>query len=93
MNNHLEFRGFCLEFKSPKGTGSLSASQDAWLHDLHLNGYKVMVAKDYDAIIREIDVSFQRVRLVCPHCIAKPSYFQTEAILQQRLVSFHRLSR
>ncbi len=24
MNNHLEFRGFCMEFKNPKGTGSLA---------------------------------------------------------------------
>ena len=93
MNNHLEFRGFCMEFKNPKGTGSLAEAQDAWLHDLHLTGYKVMVSNDYDVICREIDTYFQKVRLVCPHCIAKPKYFKTEATLQQHLVSFHRISK
>ena len=93
MNNHLEFRGFCMEFKNPKGTGSLAEAQDAWLHDLHLNAYKVMVSNDYDVICREIDTYFQKVRLVCPHCIAKPNYFKTETTLQQHLVSFHRICK
>ena len=42
MNNHLEFRGFCMEFKNPKGTGSLAEAQDAWLRDLRLNGSTTM---------------------------------------------------
>ena len=91
INNHLEFRGFCLEFKNPRGTGSLSDSQDEWLQDLHLNGYKVMVSNDYDAIVKEIAIYFEKVRLACPRCIAKPSYFKTEATLQQHKVSFHRI--
>jgi hypothetical protein len=78
VNNHLEFRGFCLEFKNAKGIGSLAEAQDAWLHDLHLNGYKALVSNDYDVIMREIDTYFQKVRLACPHCITtKPNYFKT----------------
>jgi len=93
MNKHLEFSGFCLEFKNPKGTGSLSASQDAWLNDLHLNGWRVLVSNDYDAIVKEIALYFQKVRLACPHCITKPNYFKTEATLQQHLASFHRIGK
>ena len=93
INNHLEFRGFCLEFKNPRGTGSLSDSQDEWLQDLHLNGYKVMVSNDYDAIVKEIAIYFEKVRLACPYCITKPSDFKTEATLQQRLSSLHRTSK
>jgi len=91
MNKHLEFSGFCIEFKNPRGTGSLSESQDAWLNDLHLNGWKVLVSNDYDAIVKEIAIYFEKVRLACPHCITKPNYFKTEATLQQHKVSFHRI--
>ena len=90
VNNHLEFRGFCIEFKNPKGTGSLSEAQDGWLRDLHLNGYKVLVSNDYDLIVKEIANYFLKVRLVCPHCISKPIYFKTEATLQQHLIQLHR---
>lgn len=92
MNNHLEHRGFCLEFKNPKGTGSLSEAQDAWLRDLHLNGYKVLVSNDYDLIVKEIANYFLKVRLVCPHCISKPIYFKTQSTLQQHIVQFHRIT-
>jgi hypothetical protein len=93
MNNQLEFRGLCLEFKNPKGAGSLAEAQDTWLHDLHLNGYKVLVSNDYDVICREITTYCQKVRLVCPHCINKPNYFETEVTLQQHLVSSHRICK
>ena len=93
MNNHLEFRGFCMEFKNPKGTGSLAEAQDAWLHDLHLNGYKVLVSNDYDVICREIDTYFKKVMLACPHCVSKPIYFKTETTMQQHIVAFHRISK
>jgi hypothetical protein len=92
VNSHLEFRGFCLEFKNPQGTGSLAEAQDTWLRDLHLNGYKVVVSNDYDLIIREITAYFERVRIACPHCLAKPNYFKTKATLQQHLVAFHRIN-
>ena len=93
MNNHLEFRGFCMEFKNPKGTGSLAEAQDVWLHDLHLNGYKVLVSNDYDVICREIDTYFKKVRLACPHCVSKPIYFKAETTMQQHIVAFHRISK
>ena len=41
LNKHLDYNGFCVEFKTPKGLGSLSDAQSQWLRDLHLNGYKV----------------------------------------------------
>ena len=89
VNNHLEHRGFCLEFKNPKGTGSLSEAQDSWLRDLRLNGYKVLVSNDCDLIVREIANYFLKVRLACPHCLSKPVYFKTHDTMQQHIVAFH----
>ena len=90
VNNHLDHRGFCLEFKNPRGTGALSEAQEAWLQDLRLNGYKVLVSNDYDLIVREINGFFLKVRLACPRCQSKPLYFKTQNTLQQHVVAFHR---
>ena len=92
INNHLEFRGFCIEFKTPKGSRTLSESQDAWPQDLHINGYKVLVSNDYDTIIKEIAIYDQKVRFACPHCIAKPTYYKTEQRLNRHVLSFHKKS-
>ena len=90
LNKHLDYNGFCVEFKTPKGLGSLSDAQSQWLRDLHLNGYKVLLSNDYDSIVREIDAYFLRVRIACPHCLSKPVYYKTEATLQQHITTFHR---
>ena len=90
MNKHMDYSGFCLEFKNPRGTGVLEDEQYVWLNDLHLNGYKVMVSNDYDTIINEIAVYFERVRICCPHCITKPIYFKTDTTLQRHIMKFHR---
>ena len=90
LNKHLDYNGFCVEFKTPRGLGSLSDAQSQWLRDLHLNGYKVLLSNDYDSICREIDAYFLRVRIACPHCLSKPVYYKTEATLQQHITTFHR---
>ena len=90
MNKHMDFIGFCFEFKAPRGYGSLAEAQDDWLNNLHLNDFKVMAPNDYDTIIKVIANYFQRVRLVCHGCITKPNYFETEATLQQHIMKFHR---
>ena len=90
LNKHLDYNGFCIEFKTPKGLGRVGDAQSQWLRDLHLNGYKVLLSNDYDSIVREIDAYFLRVRIACPHCLSKPVYYKTEATLQQHIATFHR---
>jgi hypothetical protein len=90
LNKHLDYSGLCIEFKTPNGKGSLSEAQSQWLRDLHLNGHKVLLSNDYDSIVRAIDSYFLRVRIACPHCLAKPVYYKTEATLQQHIMTFHR---
>ena len=90
LNKHLDYNGFCIEFKTPKGLGRVGGAQSQWHRDLHLNGYKVLLSNDYDSICREIDAYFLRVRIACPHCLSKPVYYKTEATLQQHITTFHR---
>ena len=87
----MEYSGFCVEFKNPRGTGTLSEDQETWLRNLHINGWRVLVSNDYDAIVKEIDAYFQKVRFPRKYCVAKPTYYKTEATLRQHEVSFHRI--
>ncbi|CAB4030508.1 VRR-NUC domain-containing, partial [Paramuricea clavata] len=41
-----KYKGFAIEFKSPKGTGGASEKQVLWFHKLMKIGYMVMVSDD-----------------------------------------------
>ncbi|CAB4001521.1 phage antirepressor [Paramuricea clavata] len=41
-----KYKGFAIEFKSPKGTGIVSEKQVVWLHKLMEIGYMVMISDD-----------------------------------------------
>ena len=88
-NKHIKYQGMCIEMKTPKGTGKVSASQHQWLKDMHLNGHCVLVSNDYDEICNEIVSYFVGVRFVCPYCLAKPQYFRSKQSFDKHLTSFH----
>ncbi|CAB3978274.1 toxin Bro [Paramuricea clavata] len=41
-----KYKGFAIEFKSPKGTGVISENQDIWLRKLSGIGYMTMISDD-----------------------------------------------
>jgi hypothetical protein len=74
LNNHKTYRGFAIEFKTPKGDGVVSEKQQCFLEALEQNGFKTLVSNDYDEIIVELTQYFQEVRYKCTHC---PKAFKT----------------
>ena len=54
LNNHKVHRGFCIELKTPKGSGKLSEAQEQFLQKMRANKFMVLVSNDYDEIIYEI---------------------------------------
>ena len=90
LNNHMDYKGMCIELKNLRGTWIVGEEQLKWLTDMHLNGHKVLLSNDYDEIRHEIDDHFVRVRVACPYCLAKPQYFKTQASLEIHLRRFHR---
>lgn len=64
-NGHKDWAGLCLEFKTPKGNGSLSEAQKELLGRYEDNGYLIMVGNDYDEIIRSINKYCEGIRLPC----------------------------
>ena len=47
-NLHKYYTGFAIEFKTPKGYGSLSNEQSNILFHYQLNGFKTLLSDDYD---------------------------------------------
>jgi hypothetical protein len=67
-NLHKKYGGFAIEFKTPKGNGVLSESQEKMLRQYKLNGYKTLVSNDYDEIVQELIEYFRDVRTLCERC-------------------------
>jgi len=54
LNNHRDYRGMCIELKTPKGNGKLSDAQDTFLQRMLTNTFRVLISNDYDEIIHAI---------------------------------------
>ena len=88
-SHHKRYDGFCLEFKTPTGRGTLSDAQDQQLKKYADNGYKTLVSNDYDVITREITAYCEGLRLPCQYC---PKKFKTPGSLRSHTQGFHKIS-
>lgn len=89
-NYHKEYRGLCLEFKSPSTGGKLSERQISWLRDRERNGYKCVVSNDDDKIVKEIDSYMAAVRVKCEFCSGRGFFFKSERTLASHKCGFHK---
>ena len=79
----------CIELKNPKGTGELSPEQHEWLKNMHLNNHWILLSNDYDEITGELDMYFTWVRIACPFCRKKPSYYKAQESLTKHINLSH----
>ena len=87
-NLHKHYKGFCIEFKSPKGNGVLSPDQSMMLRQYQNNGFKTLVSNDYDHIIEQVIEYFRDVGIKCPYC---PRRFISSQSLRNHIKFFHKL--
>ena len=87
-NQHKQFRGFCIEFKSPKGNGVISPHQSMMLRQYQNNGFKTLVSNDYDQIIEQIIEYFRDVRINCSYC---PRRFISPQSLRNYIKFVHKM--
>ena len=87
-NLHKNHTGFCIEFKDPKGNGSLSKEQYIMLNQYKNNGFKVLASNDYDDIIEHIIEYFRDVRIKCSYCLRK---FINIKSLGNHIENFHKI--
>jgi hypothetical protein len=91
LNEHIDYRGLAIEFKTPMNTGILSEKQKHYLEDLSLNGYKTIVSNDYDNIIWEFMNYFKGVRYSCKYCNNKRKFTSVEK-REKHFKYFHKLN-
>ena len=87
-NLHRYYTGFAIEFKTPKGYGTLSNEQSSILFHYQLNGFKTLVSNDYDRIVEELLVYFRDVRVKCSFC---PRRFISYQSLKNHIKGFHKM--
>ena len=87
-NVHRYYTGFAIEFKTPKGYGTLSNEQSIILFHSQLNGFKTLVSNDYDRIVEELLVYFRDVRVKCSFC---PRRFISSQSLRNHIKGFHKM--
>ena len=87
-NLHKHYRGFCIEFKNPKGNGVLSPDQSMMLRQYQNNGFKTLVSNDYDQIIEQIIEYFRDVRINCSYC---PRRFISPQSLRNHIKFVHKM--
>ena len=87
-NPHKYCTGFAIEFKTPKGYGTLSNEQSNILSLYQLNGFKTLVSNDYDRIVEELLVYCRDVRVRCSFC---PRRFISSQSLTNHINGFHKM--
>ena len=68
LNYHKDYRGLCIEFKSPTNNYCVSESQIKMKEKYRNNDYAFILSNDYDKISKNIHKYMAGVRIPCKYC-------------------------
>ena len=88
-NLHKLYTGFCIELKSPKGTGIISPQQIAMEKKYKQNGFKTLITNSYNECIVEIIKYMNDTRIRCDLC---PCKFKNSTTLESHRKVIHRVT-
>ena len=88
LDYHRDYKGLCIEFKSPTGNYSISESQIKMKEKYKKNDYAYIISNDYDKISKQIHKYMAGVRIPCEYC---PKVFCSKNTLAAHLRIFHRI--
>lgn len=91
MNNHMNYSGFCIRFKSPTNNYQVSEAYLEMKGKYKEDGYKFIISIDYDRIIVRIYNYMKGLRLPCPHCSHRG--FSSQDTFKSRLKVIHRTEK
>ena len=69
LNNHRDFKGLCIEFKSPTNNYCVTESQLKMKEKYKNNGFAFILSNDYDKISKLVHKYMAGVRIPCEYCI------------------------
>ena len=68
LDYHREYKGLCIEFKSPTNNYCVSESQIKMKEKYRNNDYAFILSNDYDKISKNIHKYMAGVRILCKYC-------------------------
>jgi len=92
LNEHVNYRGFAIELKTPMNTGILKENQKHYLAELQSNGYKTLVSNDYEFILMELVKYFKGIRYSCKYCHNNKRKFYTAENREKHYKYFHKIT-
>ena len=88
LDYHRDYKGLCIEFKSPTNNYEVSESQIKMKDKYKKNDYAFILSNDYDSISRKIHKYMEGVRIPCEFCTKA---FLNKNTLTTHLKIFHRI--
>ena len=88
LDNHKDFRGLCIEFKSPTNNYEVSESQLKMKAKYMKNNYAYILSNDYDKISKLLHKYMAGVRIPCEYC---SKAFRKTKTLNSHYRIFHRI--
>ena len=90
LNYHIDYKGLCIEFKSPTNNYEVSESQLKMKEKYKKNNYAFVLSNDYDSISKKIHKYMAGVRIPCEFC---PKAFCSSKTLATHYKIFHRIEK
>ena len=69
LDYHKDYKGLCIEFKSPTNNCHVSEAQKEMKRKYVNNGYAFVLSNDYDKISKNIHDYMKGIRVPCKYCI------------------------
>ena len=90
LDYHRDYKGLCIEFKSPTNNYEVSESQIKMKEKYKKNDYAYIISNDYDSISKKIHKYMEGVRIPCEYC---SKAFCSKKTLNSHLKVFHRIEK
>ena len=88
LDYHKDYKGLCIEFKSPTNNYHVSKAQYVLMEKYSINNYKFILSNDYDEICIEVHDYMKGIRVPCKYCI---KHFYNKDTLETHYRVIHRI--
>ena len=90
LDYHKDYKGLCIEFKSPTNNYHVSEAQKEMKKKYVNNGYAFILSNDYDKISKNIHDYMKGIRVPCKYCI---KHFYNKDTLEMHYKVIHRIEK
>ena len=90
LNYHKDYKGLCIEFKSPTNNYHVSEAQLEMKKKYVKNGYAFVLSNDYDKISKNIHDYMKGIRVPCKYC---SKHFYSKDTLRIHYKVIHRIEK